>query len=59
MRNVLVSLVTFFISLPLVFLSLWVCAMVLGAVGKFLLSGVPIALIGGVLLFCYQMFVKE
>jgi hypothetical protein len=58
MRNVLGSLFTFFISLPLVFLALWVGAMVLGAIGKVLLSGVPIVLIGGCLLFAYQMFVK-
>ena len=32
--------------------------MVLGAIGKVLLSGVPIVLIGGCLLFAYQMFVK-
>jgi hypothetical protein len=55
MRNILGSLITFFISLPLVFLALWVGAMVLGVVGKFLLSGVPIALIGGLILFGHQM----
>ena len=55
MRTILGSLITFLFSLPLVFLALWVGAMVLGVIGKVLLSGVPIALIGGLILFGYQM----
>jgi hypothetical protein len=59
MRNAAVTIGSMILAVPITILVIWVGVALLGAMLRMLVVGAPIVLIGGIVLFLYQMFVKE
>ena len=59
MRNAAVTIGSMILAVPITILVIWVGVALLGAMLRMLVVGAPIVLIGGIVLFVYQMFANK